>query len=530
MYPLALEQQYGDLFREEFTTFASELNRKFLSIAKKYIRENPNKDPRLDSVTQIGEYQTEVKHDVSDLLKSLFALRDEYGDFPPRQKFESQIKRNFHLIDAWTRDKTGELIQKENEMMGGPPKAGVSGGDRSQFRVPTVTLPTNESPVIWDRVNETINKNRRIASSAFKSHFSDVQSQIESGIRNGASYQEIAKKISEATEVSESRAEFWAKDQAKTFFAEQSKIRQTAAGFPGFYWKTQKDSRVRDTHSHLQDKYYTWDELPFVNRKGLGLVRTKPGDDWGCRCWAEPARGPKENKVKNPTEPSIQVTARETRSTDSLVGKIQINSKEIFVPKVNQSINDLSSIYKVPENLTPFKVNTMGQNFQKKNVVGYYDPNSSMIALNPSPNFSDVIQSTFIHEFGHMLDYQLMGPTGIYGSQSAALSSFKTAIIGTKLYERLKMAYRTGMVTRSGMAITLPKRLREGIPYLLSVEEFFARAHEMYIARKLGSSELLRQIRKKEEMNFISHYWDDDDFKKVEQVLDTIFNESGILK
>ncbi|TGL06488.1 phage head morphogenesis protein [Leptospira bouyouniensis] len=530
MYPLALEQQYGELFREEFAIFASELNRKFLSIAKKYIRENPNTDPRLDTIASQGQNQTEVKHDVSDLLKSLFELRDEYGDFPPRPKFESQIKRNIHQIDAWTRDKTGALIQSQNELMGSPPRAGVSGGDRSQFRVPAVSLPTNESPVIWNRVNETINKNRKIASSAFKSHFADVQSQIEEGIRNGTSYQDIAKKISETTDVSQSRAEFWAKDQAKNFFAEQTKIRQTSAGFPGFYWKTQKDSRVRDTHSDLQDKYFTWDELPFLNRKGLGLVRTKPGDEWGCRCWAEPARGPKENKVNNASQPSIQVQSREPNLSDSLVAKVQVNSKELFVPKVNQSINDLSAIYKVPSSLTPFKVNTMAPKFQKKNVVGYYDPESSVIALNPSSNFGDVIQSTFLHEFGHLIDYQLMGPIGVYGSQSAALASFKTAVVGTKLYDRLKMAYRTGMIMRDGEIIELSKALRDKIPYLLSTEEFFARSHEMYIARKLGSSELLRQIRKKEKMNFVSHYWDDDDFKKVEQVLDKIFNEHGILK
>lgn len=530
MYPLALEQQYGELFREEFSVFAEKLNRKFLSVAKKYLRDNSNTDPRLDSAPEFEQNQTEVKHDISDLLKALFQLRDEYGDFPPRPKFESQIKRNIHQIDAWTRDKTSEVIQKQNEMMGSPPRAGVSGGDRSQFRVPAVTLPLSESPIIWDRVNETINKNRKIASSAFKSHFADVQSQIESGIRNGTSYQELAKKISETTEVSLSRAEFWAKDQAKNFYAEQTKLRQTAAGFPGFIWKTQKDSRVRDTHELLQDKYYTWDELPFVNRKGLGLVRTKPGDEWGCRCWAEPARGPKENKANNGVETSIQVQSTQPNRSDSLVGKVQINSKEQFVPKVNQSISDLSSIYKIPPNLTPFKVNTMAPKFQKQNVVGYYDPDSSVIALNPSPIFGDVIQSTFIHEFGHMIDYKLMGPNGIYGSQSAALASFKTSVVGTKLYDRLKMAYRTGVIARSGQVMELPKEIRNKIPYLLSVEEFFARAHEMYIARKLGSSELIRQIRKKEEMNFISHYWDDADFKKVEQVLDSIFNEQGILK
>jgi SPP1 gp7 family putative phage head morphogenesis protein len=530
MYPLALEQQYGELFREEFSVFAEELNRKFLSLAKKYLRDNPNTDPRLDSTSEFDQNKTEVKHDISDLLKSLFQLRDEYGDFPPRPKFESQIKRNIHQIDAWTRDKTGEVIQKQNEMMGSPPRAGVSGGDRSQFRVPAVNLPASESPIIWDRVNETINKNRKIASSAFKSHFADVQSQIESGIRNGTSYQELAKKISETTDVSLSRAEFWAKDQAKNFYAEQTKLRQTAAGFPGFIWKTQKDSRVRDTHELLQDKYYTWDDLPFVNRKGLGLVRTKPGDEWGCRCWAEPARGPKGSQTNRPVEPPIQIQSREQKASETLASKIQINSKESFVPKVNQSINDLSSIFKIPNNLTPIKLNTMSPTLQKKNVLGLYNPENSVIALNPLPKFEDVIQTTFIHEFGHMIDYKLLGPKGIFGSNSSALSSFKTAVIGTKLYDQLKIAYRTGMISRDGKNIELTKPFRNTLQYLLSTEELFARAHEMYITRKLGSSELLRQIRKKEKMNFISHYWDDEDFKKVEQVLDKIFNENGILK
>lgn len=535
MYPLALEQQYGDLFREEFAVYAEELNRKFLSIAQKYIRSNPNSDPRLDAVDQMKQNQTEVKHDVSDLLKSLFKLRDEYGDFPPRPKFESQIKRNIHQIDAWTRDKTGEVFQKQNEVMGSPPKSGVSGGDRSQFRVPAVTLPSNESPIIWERVNETINRNRKIASSAFKSHFSDVQSQIETGIRNGDSYQDLAKKISDTTDVSQARAEFWAKDQAKNFFAEQSKIRQTQAGFPGFYWKTQKDSRVRDTHSHLQDKYYTWDELPFVNRKGLGLVRTKPGEEWGCRCWAEPARGPKGTSTlaqQETTAQSIQINPVEKpNSLDLLHSKILLDLPgESFKRNIKSTISDLSSVYKIPSSLPPINVSTLAKKLADRGTMGRYIPSTGLIELNPATKVSDIIQSTFVHEFGHMVDFQLIGSPGNFGSSTSTLAPFREVVRNTFLYQNLRRGYKTGKLLRDGKEVILSPHGRNRIPYLIDETELFARAHEIWLARKLGSNELMGQIRAKAQMNFVDHYWDESDFKRIETILDQIFHEHRLLK
>ncbi|UOG65486.1 hypothetical protein MAL04_08795 [Leptospira noguchii] len=68
------------------------------------------------------------------------------------------------------------------------------------------------------------------------------------------------------------------------------------------------------------------------------------------------------------------------------------------------------------------------------------------------------------------------------------------------------------------------------IPYFLTTEELFARATEIWTAERTGSKNLLAQIQKKNSMNFVNHYWDEDDFKPVLSVLDKTFKTMGYLK
>lgn len=46
-----------------------------------------------------------------------------------------------------------------------------------------------------------------------------------------------------------------------------------------YIWRTQGDSRVRPSHAANDGRIFAWDDPP-----GTG----HPGEDFGCRCWAEP--------------------------------------------------------------------------------------------------------------------------------------------------------------------------------------------------------------------------------------------------
>lgn len=526
MYPLSLELQYARLWREEVSRFAKQVNSTILKGVQAY-----SKETRADSYF----FEPVVRLDVSDLRVLLGQLKNQYGDFAPRKEFESQIKRNVEHIDAWSRDKTNEFVKKQYNSMNSPPMAGVIGGDRSAFRVPGIPISQKESGEIWDRVNQMIKEQSSLASNAFREHFDRVQKIVTDGLSKGLKYQNIASQIQNATGISERRAEFWAKDQTGKFFSQQNKLRQANAGFPGFIWRTQKDSKVRDSHSHVADKFYKWGELPFVNRKGALPARLAPGDDYRCRCWAEPSWGPDNKKQAPKTPVSIPKIILPPRPTQTIVPISQSLSLNLPDPtiqaSVQKTISDLDSFLKFPKDRAGISVNYLSGSMLKKNIAGLFNPNLNRIELNGSHAFKDTYQSTFVHEFGHMIDYSWIGQPGRYESTSTELSGFKSAVENTELYKRLKKIGMTGKIMLHGsQTVLLNQSQRKLIPYLISQEELFARAIELWTAKKTNSKNLIAQIQKKGNMNFVNHYWDEADFETVNSALDNIFGKMGYLK
>ncbi|MDD5363608.1 MAG: hypothetical protein PHN88_15910 [Ignavibacteria bacterium] len=60
-----------------------------------------------------------------------------------------------------------------------------------------------------------------------------------------------------------------------------------------YYWRTQKDTRVRSTHQQLADKCFLFNDPPTEKLLNGKSYTGNPGAiSWGCRCWAEiaPAR------------------------------------------------------------------------------------------------------------------------------------------------------------------------------------------------------------------------------------------------
>ncbi|EMM77063.1 minor capsid protein [Leptospira santarosai] len=530
MYPLSLELQYSKLWRDEVSRFAKQVNSIILNGVQTY-----SKEARADSYF----FEPVVRLDVSDLRVLLNQLKNQYGDFAPRKEFESQIKQNVQMIDAWSRDKTNSFINKQYESMNSPPRAGVVGGDRSLFRVPGIPVSQKESGEIWDRVNKMITEQSSLASNAFRDHFDRVQKIVTDGLSKGLKYQDITSQIQNATGVSERRAEFWANDQTGKFFSQQNKLRQTNAGFPGFIWRTQKDSKVRDSHSHVADKFYKWGELPFVNRKGGLPARLAPGDDYRCRCWAEPSWGPQGSKKDNPKpsgpSPKIILPPRpQTQSIVPILHSVNLNLPDPIVhANIQKTISDLDSVLKFPKDRTNIGVHYLAGSNLKKNIAGLFNPNTNRIEINSGLKFKDTYQSTFVHEFAHAMDYRWLGKDGRYESHSGPdFAEFKNVVQKTELYKRLQQIGREGRTKVPGLdvPIALSRTQKSLIPYFLTTEELFARATEIWTAERTGSKNLLAQIQKKNSMNFVNHYWDEDDFKPVLSVLDKIFKTMGYLK
>ena len=61
-----------------------------------------------------------------------------------------------------------------------------------------------------------------------------------------------------------------------------------------YFWKTQKDKKVRPTHEMLQGKCFLFADPPTTIDKYGNRHTGNPGTDYGCRCWAE--RAPEREK------------------------------------------------------------------------------------------------------------------------------------------------------------------------------------------------------------------------------------------
>jgi uncharacterized protein with gpF-like domain len=54
-----------------------------------------------------------------------------------------------------------------------------------------------------------------------------------------------------------------------------------------YYWRTQRDRRVRNTHRQLADKCFLFSDPPTEVSKNGKRYTGNAGTNFGCRCWAE---------------------------------------------------------------------------------------------------------------------------------------------------------------------------------------------------------------------------------------------------
>ncbi len=120
-----------------------------------------------------------------------------------------------------------------------------------------------------------------------------LQEQVEQTIREGMSQgvhvAALRKRVAERFSVAESRAELIARDQTLKLAAQLTQVRSQEAGIKGYTWRVsggpRGDGRVRPIHLELEGSHQTWDNPPETNEDG---DQNHPGEDYQCRCTAEP--------------------------------------------------------------------------------------------------------------------------------------------------------------------------------------------------------------------------------------------------
>lgn len=142
-------------------------------------------------------------------------------------------------------------------------------------------------PWIKHAVAEFVAENVALIRTIPTKFFSDLEKLLTRAVADGARWEDLAQIIEERYDVSANQARLIAKDQINKFVGDLNRVRQQDVGIESFIWRTMGDERVRtdategpgEGHRERNGVEYNW---------GAGPNGEYPGEEIGCRCYAEP--------------------------------------------------------------------------------------------------------------------------------------------------------------------------------------------------------------------------------------------------
>lgn len=136
-------------------------------------------------------------------------------------------------------------------------------------------------------------RNVALITSVREEHLAAVERALANANIGTLSAKDLAARLQETLEVSQSKAEFWAIDQTLKLNADINEERQTTLGIESYVWSTSQDARVRsfasgdaEDHTLLEGQTFQWSDPPEM--PGLPGERAHPGQRYRCRCVAIP--------------------------------------------------------------------------------------------------------------------------------------------------------------------------------------------------------------------------------------------------
>jgi SPP1 gp7 family putative phage head morphogenesis protein len=127
-----------------------------------------------------------------------------------------------------------------------------------------------------------------------------VERVLSQPLDEGVRVEEIRKQLQERLGIEKRRAQLIARDQTLKLAGQLAEARQTQAGIRRYVWTTSADERVRPDHADLDGRTFEWAEPPIVDKR-TGR-RGHPGEDFQCRCTADPVLDDPEPEETEPRE------------------------------------------------------------------------------------------------------------------------------------------------------------------------------------------------------------------------------------
>ena len=162
------------------------------------------------------------------------------------------------------------------------------------------------NPWLSDTIQSFAKENVSLISKLQGNTVRDIEEVINRGIRQGKTAKTIEQELLDGTDLqkgvfhkTETRARLIARDQVDKLNGQLTNLRQTEAGITQYRWRTAMDERVRKKHKSMSGKLCQWGNstvyknTPFPKeewklRSSIGGISLHPGQDYQCRCYAEP--------------------------------------------------------------------------------------------------------------------------------------------------------------------------------------------------------------------------------------------------
>lgn len=139
-------------------------------------------------------------------------------------------------------------------------------------------------PYLADEIALFTIQNVNLITSIGTESFRKVETIVYNGLQQGTSFKSIRDEIEKLVDPEvgniRARANLIARDQIGKLNGEINYLRQNELGLKRYRWRTVGDERVRESHEKNDGKIFSWDDPP--------AETGHPGEDFQCRCWAEP--------------------------------------------------------------------------------------------------------------------------------------------------------------------------------------------------------------------------------------------------
>jgi len=152
-------------------------------------------------------------------------------------------------------------------------------------------------PWLEDALQLFVKQNVALIGSLRAEALGDVEQLVQRALLAGRRHEEVAKEIREMLGMTpgekrrraeqrgvRARARLIARDQVAKLNGNLTQTRQKTLGVTHYVWRTSLDERVRFSHAIKEGKTFSWDKPP--------ADTGHPGEDFQCRCLAEPVLEP----------------------------------------------------------------------------------------------------------------------------------------------------------------------------------------------------------------------------------------------